>query len=791
MENNLDLNFLGSPEVLLDGQPVKFATRKALALFVYLVIEGGTRPRERLQDIFWPESESRLAQPALRNTLARIKKALPGVCEPLQVDGDRVGFNFLTTYQLDLEQVARAANLPPKELTPPNLALLVSAGQVDRGPFMDGFSLDNAPEFEEWLTLQRAIWTRRQNLVYERLSRHQLESRQVLAAIDTVIRWIKLDRLNENAYQRLMRLHFINDNRSAARQVYETCRHLLAQKLGVKPTAQTEEVLAFIRSGIVPAAVVETQEVRQPLHIPFVGRLEEYKSLVRAYRAAQKGQAQVVVLEGEAGIGKTRLAAEFLKWAGTEGADILHGIAYETSGRLSYQSIIDALRERLERENSPDDLLDDVWLVELSRILPELRERYPDLAATSKDRANTRARLFEAVARLFESLAARRPLIWLLDDFQWVDQESLALLHYLVRRWQTSQPAILLLVLLNENAPDQDMTLQQWMKTLTQEIKVTPIRLAKMSAEDLRRLICSMTGENAPGLAELSAWLTAETAGQPFILTETLATLEENDFLIWNRETPTCRLDALATLAKLKILVSEQTLTPVIRDVILARLKWVSQPAFTVLAAAAVIGRRCSFEQLQQVSGIDEQNSLDALDELLAAGMILENRKDKHPYRITHERVREVVAAQLSAARQRVFHRRALGALSAAGTSAAILTHHAQMAKEWQSAFDHSLKAGDEALQVCAPLTAVCHYQSARALLKEEKAAVDSAGCQHLYARLGQAYELVFQPGEALTVYDEMEALAAARGSPEMAQAAQAARLAALHANEGDAQAAP
>src|SRR6185436_6169437 len=137
-----------------------------------------------------------------------------------------------------------------------------------------------------------------------------------------------------------------------------------------------------------------------PLTFPFVGRTKEYQQLVTAYYAARQGQPQLVILTGEAGIGKTRLAGKFADWAATQGADVLQGRAFESGGRLPYQPIVQALRGRLDQENAPDDLLSDVWLVELSRLLPELRDRYPDLTEPVYEEAAARARLFEAIARL-------------------------------------------------------------------------------------------------------------------------------------------------------------------------------------------------------------------------------------------------------------------------------------------------------------------------------------------------------------------------------------------------------
>jgi DNA-binding SARP family transcriptional activator len=735
------------------------------------VVERGQHPRDKLMVLFWPEGETRLAQSALRNTLARIKEALRGVDEPLRMEGDRVGFNVSIASTLDLELITRATSD-----SAPAIFLLQSAAEASRGSFMDGFSLPDAPAFDEWLTTQRATWGHRQNLVYDRLSLHQLETHLIQPAIETVMRWISLDRLNEIAYQRLMRLHFLNGDRSAALQTYETCRDLLAQELGVKPSSETEVVLAHIHSSPTPAPVTDSQtELREPLHIPFVGRSNEYQGLVQSFRFAKKGKPQIAVISGESGIGKTRLSDEFLKWAGTEGADVLRGRAFETSGRLPYQPIIDALRERLERENAPADLLDDAWLVELTHILPELRERYPDLTLATGDDSTARARLFEAIARLAEALSARRPLVWLIDDVQWADAETLELLHYLSRNWRKSRAPILLLILMRAEALGHGSTLRDWMRDLTRDIAITRFNLAAMNADDLQQIIFSLAGENAPGSSKLSAWLTAETAGQPFFLTETLTALDEYGALVWDAEPPVRRLNPLATLANLKS-IGSQSLAPAIRDVVLSRLEWLSQPAAAVLAAAAVIGRNCSYTFLCNVSGTGEQDSLNALDELLSARMIVEIRNEARPYTVSHDRIREVVYAQLSEARQQVFHRRALAALTEAKAPPAELAHHALLAKEWGFAFQHSLSAGDEAMRLYAVAGAAHHYETARSLLNEKKADVDNAACQHLYMRLGKAYELEHQHHKALNIYEEMQTLASARASREMELASLVAR---------------
>src|SRR5207248_6821993 len=146
-----------------------------------------------------------------------------------------------------------------------------------------------------------------------------------------------------------------------------------------------------------------------------------------------------------AGIGKTRLAHEVVAWAAAQGALVLAGHAFEMGGRLPYQPLVEALRTRLEAENAPEDLLEDLWLAELARILPELRVRYSDLPPPTQDDLTARGQLFEAVARLVEALAQRAPLVLLVDDLQWADEASLELLRYLASSWIRHSSRVLLL----------------------------------------------------------------------------------------------------------------------------------------------------------------------------------------------------------------------------------------------------------------------------------------------------------------------------------------------------------
>jgi predicted ATPase len=254
-----------------------------------------------------------------------------------------------------------------------------------------------------------------------------------------------------------MQLHFATGDRTAALQTYETCRAMLAREFNAMPAPETEALAERIRVKDIPRKRPTPQSrelVSSVLAVepPLIGRGNEHSDLVTLYYTLPHAGPQVVTLTGEAGIGKTRLATEFLGWAMAQGADVLQGRAFEAGGCLPYQPLVEALRGRLARENAPGDLLTAPWLADLSQLFPELRERSPDLPFPSSDETTARTRLFESVARLGQALAKRAQLVVFIDDLQWADASSLDLLHYVSRRWAESNSPILLIFSLRSEA---------------------------------------------------------------------------------------------------------------------------------------------------------------------------------------------------------------------------------------------------------------------------------------------------------------------------------------------------
>ncbi len=759
----------------LGEKPLTFPTRKTLALLIYLALEGGSQPRQHLAALLWPDSSPERSYASLRNTLGHLQTALSPARDQVQtfylsVSRQALALNPDAAVDLDLHTVERAyalartdrsSRVPPDRLA--SLPLLQSAAACHRGDFLTGFSLGDAPDFDDWVATQGEIWRRRLGLILDWLSEIQFASGDFSSAAETIARWIALDTLNEVAYRRKMRAHFSAGERGQALETYDMCRAVLADELSVEPEPDTEALAARIRSQYPrPRPALRSDTPVSYLENLFAGRIAEQQALVERYRRAAAGQPQVVILRGEAGIGKTRLAREFLAWASAEGTEVLHGGAFESGSHMPFQPLVEALRLWLDRENTPKDLLGEAWLSLLSQLLPELRDRYPELLPARLGTKTDRTKLFESFVRLTLALAHRVPLVLFVDDVQWADSATLDLLQYAIRRWRESAARIVLLVSLRSEAlhpmaQPLQAGLIEWLEHVGRELTPHHLELEPLGEPETVQMVLSIL---SPAAADFAEWVFHETRGQPFYLMETLKDLLERGALHPKRRAKGAwafEVDAEHDFGKAVRVPST------VRAVIRSRLHRLSPNAFTLLAAGAVLEQGITFEHLVIISNVAEDMGLSALDELVSSRLLLEVTRPgtDSAYAFANDMIRDVVYTEAGDARRRLFHRRALDVLEAAKDSAAVMAHHALAAGLAEAAFRHSLAAGQEALRLVAMSDAIVHFEKARQLVQEGSlvGAEFESLRRDLYLQLGRAYELSDQHEQALAVSAELERL--------------------------------
>ena len=773
---HLSLTFLGSFQATLgDESLTAFRSAKVKALLIFLAMKKEqAQSRDVLAALLWPDETDSVARKNLRQSLYQLRLVLDESASQansyLERTRSTVHFNPDSDHSLDVTQFL--SHVEDEQLE--------QAVALYRGELLPGFTCDSLP-FEEWLREERQrLHLLALNALFE-LTRRNLAQANYRSALDLAQRQLALEPWCEEAHRQLMQALALQGERIEALAHYQTCRALLEEELGVQPSEETEALVARIRDQELgpdaPQQRVRPFE-RRRLTVPFVGREREHGALVTAYELASSGKAQVVALLGEAGIGKTRLARNFLAWAAAQGADILRGRAFETSGRLSYQPLTQVLRRRLQRENAPEDLLSDLWLTQLTRILPELRDRYPDLPVPTQEEGTARQHLFEAIARLGLSLAVRSPLVIFIDDWHWADAASMDVLHYAALRWQEERAPILVLLTLRQEVLAESRNLQTWLTRVRHDVACDQLNLDPLSRSETEQMIRSLLeleegddGGAADGirpqrLGRFSRWLFEETGGQPFFLAETLKALAEEGLFLTDADSEAWRVEW--SKFDEQAAGSGSPLLPQVREIIRGWLDRISAPARELLTAAGVLGQEASFDLLCRVAGVEELQALDALDELQARQLLLEAEETTRApgrdptYAFSHQKLGEVVYAEAGAARRRMLHRRAFQALQENGAADAEVARHALNAGLWAEAVQHSIAAGNKAMHLLAVRVAIAHYETAWDLVEERgwPQSVSGADRQDLYAGLGRAYELTESWQQAQEIYQAMIAQA-------------------------------
>lgn len=437
-----------------------------------------------------------------------------------------------------------------------------------------------------------------------------------------------------------------------------------------------------------------------------IGREAELARLNAYLDQAWAGDAKLVVIEGEAGVGKTRLAAELAGQVRLRGGLRLQGACHETE-HTPYSPIAEWLEEA-SRSDEDFNALVAGYEPELARLVPRLRP-----AAASDNGLDVRQaqlRFFDAVVRVLARLSQRRPLMLLLDDLQWADEATLELLHYLVRN--AGGQRILICATARREARDTSVGLLNFLRDLSRLRLLARIDLERLSPRATADLIAAMLGVNESP-RELAERIYAESEGNPFFIEEILKALAEEGLLA--RQAGRWQLKADAGLTMLRIPAT-------IVDVIERRLAHLTEADRVVLNWAAVLGHDFAYQALLSASGLEEGALLDALDSLLRSQLIAEVRDPRQDrYRFTHAKIQEVVYADLNLARRKRMHRSVGEAIEAIYANrleemSPILAHHFIEGGDASKIVKYSVMAGDRARRLYANQEAIAFYRHVIAL---------------------------------------------------------------------------
>ncbi len=679
------------------------------SLVAYLVLHAGDPlSRQHLAALFWPDSPDGQARTNLRKLVLELRRALPGVEQYLAIDERMLRWRPDAPFTLDVAEferaLAQASSLPAFE----------HAVTLYRG--------DLLPEcYDDWIIPQRERLRQAYMDALERLVAALETRRDYNGAIRHARRLLDLDPLQEATYRLLMRLHALTGDRTGAVRVYHACASTLQHELDVVPSPETREAYERLLAA-------DARPAAQPLAAPpLVGRHAEWERLQVAWKTVMAGHPRVALLRGEPGIGKTRLAEDLLEWAGRQGIASRHARCYAAEADLAYAPVTALLRAR------PLPALTAALKREVARLLPELLEEDPTLQPPGPlAEAWQRQHLFETLGRV---LLADQPLMVVVDDLQWCDEESLKFLHYLTRHHPDAR--LLLAGTLRPEELDAAHPLERMLASWRHAGTLAEIDLPPLDAGATAQLASSVVGTDLG--EEAASRVFRDTEGNPLFIVE---------------------------LARAGLVAAEDRVAPLpaqIQEVIRTRLAHLSPAARELAGVASVVGRSFTFRLLAEVTGVEEDALIRHLDELWHRRIIREHGAEAYDF--THDKLREVAYQAMSATRRRWLHRqiaRALEILQEANLDDAggqIATHY-EYAGMAERAAPYYMRAADAARRVYAYDVAVNNYHRLLAL----ETGVDRIAVMR---RLGDIWQRTGRWTDAEQIYRQALALARQAADPE------------------------
>ncbi len=665
---DLHIHMLGPPQTAWNGHPLTVRRRQVRALLYRLAAARQPLSRDHLCFLFWSDIPQPRALRNLSHLLTHLRRTLP---DPSLLILTRQGAQ-LDPQRVRTDTAAFTHHVDEWQRTGDDHALR-RAVALYRGPFLAGFTLPSSAEFEQWLSLERQLWQQR----YLDALRHLVEACIARGALDDAIgcarAYLKTDNLAEDIHRHLIALYAATGNRAAALRQYEACMSALERELGIAPLPETRALYEAVLVGHpipLQQRAPPVSPTRLPgLQVPLVGRDKALAALARAYEKTRTGRGHVVLISGEAGIGKSRLVQEFVRHLPGR---VIVANAQPGTQRLPYYPIVQALRNHVPALLPGRDNIDPIWLAEIARLLPELRARVPSLPPPLPgEPEEVRLRLFEALARVVFALAGgTHPAILCLDDLHWADQTTLEWLAYLASRLAGHR----LLVLGTYRSEEED-AVRDLRRHLLRAGRVTELRLAGLTTENVRQLLRHVFGAVAQEDV-LARRLRRATGGNPFFLLETLRVLTEEQVAI-----DTLDLDRLP-------------LPDSVCEAVAARLARLAPHARQVLEAGSVLEDDFSFDEVHLIAGRSEAETASALEDLVARQLLT---VEGGRYRFVHDLTRRAVEQRLNPVRRQLLHRRAALAVARLHPDALVVqAYHLERAGMFKKALETYLNAAEK-----------------------------------------------------------------------------------------------
>lgn len=627
-----------------DGHaPRHLSSAQAQVAFARLALEraGGTS-RDQLADTVWPNGLPDTWASALRSVVSRVRafvaSAQGSETTPLIAQGGRYLLGLPSNATIDIEYAEETIGKAIEALVADAFAdaqrLATDSISFLSRPFL--------PDHEgEWAN---GVRERVHELLMSGLETASLaasalrDERNALRFADEAV---KRAPLRESAYRCLMTAHVAAGNRAEALRSYHRLRRTLAEELGIDPAPETQAAYVDLLGTPMTSSRGRGTPHRDPGSAArYTGRRTELATLAEAWTQAENGAGHIVLVTGEAGIGKTRLVTEAAQRVGIAGGAVMFGRC-DHGSPMPYQPFVQALVDFITA--TPDESMPELSAASrktLAALVAEPEHRLGEVAAAK------RAELHYTLSDLLVRVARDRPVFMVIDDIDLADEDTLALLRHVFRRYGSGLPLLVVATAgANMNRFDRFMAAVQ---DIDQEGFVHRVAVRGLEESDIRALIRQVLPEAAAGDVPPPHRLMDETAGNAYLLLELLR---------WHRNKTGGNGYAPPGLPS------------GVLDYASSRLAALNAPSRQLLCAAAVADGSFELDLTAEAAGLGLEQAMDALDVLVAKGIVTEvvtaaqGRRYIHEYRFTHGLLRQATYEKLSKTRRHWLHARLADAI--------------------------------------------------------------------------------------------------------------------------------
>ncbi|HKE10553.1 MAG TPA: BTAD domain-containing putative transcriptional regulator [Myxococcota bacterium] len=718
---------LGPLEARLGERTLEISGGKPRALLSLLLLHAGeVVAAERLVEDLWSGRPPASAAKLVQGYVSQLRRALGSDAVVTVGPGYvlRTGETDVAEFERLVQKAEEAKQSPGQAVPTLRRALALWRG----GPFAD-------VAYEPWAQVEIARLEEMRLAAVEELIERRIELGEAGQLVPELEARVREHPLRERLWSQLMLTLYRCDRQADALDAFRHARQALVDELGIEPTRRLRELEQAILRQDPALDPVEAPSTANAQGGAFVGRERELEELCAGLDDAFRSRGRLFLLQGEPGIGKSRLAAELIGRARARGASVLIGRCWEAGGAPAFWPWVQSLRslvDDVETARLRDHLSSGAF--EVAQLLPELRGRFPELTEPLPvESEGARFRLFEAVTSFLRNAAKERPILLLLDDLHAADEPSLILLQFLARELADSR--LLILAAYRDLDPTLREPLVDTLAELEREPQTRRIILSGLAKPEVAQYIELVSGQ--PPSDGVVAVIDEQAEGNPFFLGEIARLLMAEG--------------ELARAAGRELVIS-----PSARDVITRRLRRLSEECNAILGLASVLGREFGVEELSRLAGLSHDDVLALLEEAIVEMVVSDAPKSTGGrLRFRHVLIRDALYAELGPARRASLHRRAGEALETVfayelDAHLSELAHHflaAVPADSTDKAIEYASRAGDNAARLLAFEEASRLYDTALELVREDQV---RASLLERWARIAQQQERLQQARAAL-----------------------------------------